>query len=278
MVSDRFKGRVALITGGTSGLGRAMTEGFASDGASVYFVGRNRESGNNIEKAIAASGARAKYIYCDVASADEIAAAVKVVEAETGNIDILVNNAGISSQGSVVSIELDKWQYAMDINLNAPFLFMRAAIPAMRKRGKGSIINVSSMASKVTIPEAAGYCATKAALTHLSKQVAMDFGRDGIRCNVIIPGLFATNINANDFAELGKEYGAAAQTFMDEAYSAAPLGKPAKPAQIYGLAAYLAGDESDYVTGTEVIIDGGMSVVDPFVLGMDKAKLKFSAK
>jgi NAD(P)-dependent dehydrogenase (short-subunit alcohol dehydrogenase family) len=275
-MSKRFEGCTALITGGTSGLGRAMTEGFAADGATVFFVGRNREAGAAIENAIAEAGGSATYIYCDVTSAEDIAAAVKTVEVGAGHIDILVNNAGIGTHGSVTGIEMSEWQRTLDVNLNAPFHFMRAAIPAMQKHGKGSIINISSMASKVTIPEAAGYCATKAALVHLSKQVAMDYGSDGVRCNVIIPGLFATNINAGDFTALGSEYGVDRQTFMDESYSAAPLGKPAKPEQIYGLAAYLASDEASYVTGTEVIIDGGMSVVDPFMLGVEKAKLKFT--
>ncbi|MDR1068571.1 MAG: SDR family oxidoreductase [Clostridiales Family XIII bacterium] len=276
MKSEKFTGKTALITGGTSGLGRAMAEGFAADGASVYFIGRNRETGREVESAIAASGGRAAFIACDVTSPADISAAVKAAEAETGHIDILVNNAGVSSSGSVVSIELSEWQRVMDINLNAPFLFMRAALPAMQAHGGGSIINVSSLASKVTIPEAAGYCATKAALLHLSKQVALDFGKDGIRCNVIVPGLFETGINANDFAELGAGAGVSAREFMNAAYADSPLGKPAVPEQIYGLARFLASGDSSYVTGAEVIIDGGMSVVDPFVIGMEKAKLTYA--
>jgi NAD(P)-dependent dehydrogenase (short-subunit alcohol dehydrogenase family) len=276
MTQRKFAGRVALITGGTSGLGRAMTEGFAADGASVYFVGRNREVGKAIEGTIVAVGCKAKYIYADVSSADDITEAVRAAEVEIGHIDILVNNAGIASQGSVVSISMDDWKRVMDVNLNAPFLFMRAALPAMRKRGRGNIINVASLAAKVTIPEAAGYCTTKAALVHLSKQVATDFGKDGIRCNVILPGLFETNMNAEDNAALGSEYGVDAQTFMNESYSDAPLGKPAKPEQIYGLAAYLASDDSSYVTGAELIIDGGMSAIDPYTIGIEKAKLKFA--
>jgi NAD(P)-dependent dehydrogenase (short-subunit alcohol dehydrogenase family) len=272
----KFTGKTALVTGGTSGLGRAMAEGFAADGARVYFAGRSRDAGKAVEDAIAASGGSAKFIRCDVTSAADISAAVKEAEAETGHIDILVNNAGIGSSGSVVSIELSDWQRVMDVNLNAPFLFMRAALPAMQAHGGGSIINVSSLASKVTIPEAAGYCATKAALLHLSKQVALDFGKDGIRCNVIVPGLFETSINAKDFAELGAGAGVSAREFMDASYADSPLGKPAVPEQIYGLARFLASDDSSYVTGAEMIIDGGMSVVDPFVIGMEKAKLRYS--
>ncbi|MDR0817648.1 MAG: SDR family oxidoreductase [Clostridiales Family XIII bacterium] len=277
MQQEKFTGRTILVTGGTSGLGKAITEGFAAEGGSVYFVGRNRDAGAAIEATLRSDGHEATFIPCDISVPDDIANAVRIAEQKTGHIDVLVNNAGIGVAGSVVSIEPERWQYALDVNLNAPFYFMREAIPAMQRNGGGNIINVSSLAGKVTIPGGAGYCATKAALIHLSKQVATDFGPDGIRCNVIVPGLFATNINAKDYEELAKEYGTDAVTFMNDTYSSMPLQKPAQPVQIYGLCSYLAGEESSYMTGAELVIDGGALTVDPMTIGMEKTKLKFAS-
>jgi NAD(P)-dependent dehydrogenase (short-subunit alcohol dehydrogenase family) len=276
MQKDKFKGRTALVTGGTSGLGRAITEGFAAEGASVYFVGRNREAGAEIESALRSAGQDATYVPADISVAEEITSAVSTAEKASGHIDVLVNNAGIGVPGSITNIELQTWQYALDVNLNAPFLFMRAAIPAMQKNGSGNIINVSSLAGKVAIPEGVGYCATKAALIHLTKQAALDYGPDGIRCNVICPGLFVTNINSEQFGEQAKEYGTDRETFMNTVYENMPLKKPAQPEQIYGLCSYLAGDESSYMTAAELVIDGGAVVVDQMALGMEKARLKFS--
>jgi NAD(P)-dependent dehydrogenase (short-subunit alcohol dehydrogenase family) len=276
MQQDKFKGKTILVTGGTSGLGKAITEGFAAEGGSVCFVGRNRESGSAIESALKSEGYEATYVAADISKPEDISNAVRIAEEKTGHIDVLVNNAGIGVSGSVVSIDLEKWQYAFDVNLNAPFLFMRAAIPAMQKVGSGNIINVSSLAGKVAIPEGAAYNTTKAGLIHLSKQVALDFGRYGIRCNVVVPGLFETNINAKDFEALAEEYGTDRATFMNTVYESMPLQKPAQPAQIYGLCSFLASDESSYMTAAELVIDGGAVVVDQMALEMDKAKLKLS--
>ena len=275
MYADRFKDKTILVTGGTSGLGKAITEGFAAEGGRVFFLGRNKKAGTAVEEALRKEGYDATYIVCDISKADEISDAVKITEKKTGHIDVLVNNAGVSSRGSVVSTDLEDWQRTFDVNLQAPFLFMRAAIPAMKESGGGSIINIASVAGKVTIPGGAAYCATKAALIHLSKQVANDFGSDGVRCNVVCPGLFSTNMNEEEIGTLAKEYGVDADTFITEAYSDIPAGKPAKPEKIYGLISYLASDESSYMTGAELVIDGGLTTVDPYMSGINKAKIKF---
>jgi NAD(P)-dependent dehydrogenase (short-subunit alcohol dehydrogenase family) len=267
MTPSKFAGKTAFVTGAASGIGKAVAIGFATEGAEVFAVDINEEGLKTLPENITK-------IICDLSDRDAAAEAVKKAEAQSnaGHIDILANCAGVPSAGSVTETTIENWDKTLAINLQAPFMTMRTAIPGMIKAGGGIIINVASCAAKVSIPGCAGYCASKAAISHLTQQVAEEYGRNGIRANAVLPGLFETTMSAGGFTDMLAEKGITVRDFMKEAYRHMPLEGPASPERIYGLFSFLASEDSDYITGGEFIIDGGAMVVDPYSIGIEKAK------
>ena len=184
--------------------------------------------------------------------------------AVSGRLDVFVNNAAAHLAGTVVDMELETWQEMLDTNLNGPFLLMKAAIPHMIAAGGGSIINMASLAGVVCVPGSPGYCATKAGLIHLTKQVALDFGKDGVRCNVVCPGPVRTAMLEQSLTPMAE----ALDTDLDEIFrrlhGSVPLRRVALPAEIGGICVFLASDDSAFMTGSTVMIDGGIHFVDAF--------------
>ncbi len=271
MDADRFKGKVALVTGGSSGLGKAMAIGFAREGAKVVIADIKAEEGRAVVADLMGSGLSATFVYCDVSKEEDCKNFVEAAKDTYGRIDILINNAGESITGTIEELSMEDFYYSLGVNMIGPLMLMKATIPVMRKINGGSIVNIASLAGLRATPKKTAYCSTKAGLIHLSKQVALDYGRYNIRCNVVCPGLFITDMVAKNFANIAKELGVSMESFVTAAYKELPLKQPAQPEKIYGLVSFLASDAAAYITGAEILIDGGTGIVDPFSVGIANA-------
>lgn len=235
----RLRGRTAIVTGAARGIGRASAELFASEGAHVYALDLDLET--------PFSAANITFVAHDVTNAEAWAEVVARIVAEDGRIDVLLNNAGIvGSYDPIDTIDPLDWDRVLDINLNGVFYGTRAVLPVMKRQGSGSIVHISSMWGIVGAEGVAAYTASKGAVRSLSKNVALSYAADGIRSNSIHPGIIGTPlVMAQDE---GLTAGIVART---------PLRRLGDPTEVAYGALFLACDESSYVTGTELIIDGG---------------------
>lgn len=260
-MTGRVEGKVALVTGGASGIGRGCAERLAQEGAFVVVTDLQDDKGRETVAAIEAGGGKASYLHHDVT--DE--AAWESVIAETGKrqgrLDILVNNAGIGIGGSVLDMTLADWRKQTAVNLDGVFLGVKHALPLMRQGGGGSIINMSSVAGLKGAPTLAGYCATKGGVRLFTKAVAMECAnaKDGVRVNSVHPGIIETPIWLSIVPGLNP--GSNAPPDLDAMSTmAVPLGVKGYPLDIANGVLWLASEESRYVTGAELVIDGGLSV------------------
>ncbi|TAL08677.1 MAG: SDR family oxidoreductase [Nitrospirae bacterium] len=246
----RLNGKVALITGGGTGIGEAAAKVFAAEGAQVAISGRRKEVLEGVAKAIVANGGKVLVVPGSVTDEAHVQSAVDQTVRTFGKIDILINNAGIGAFGKPLHETTDQvWQEVLDTNLTGVFRFTRAVIPHMLGRG-GSIVNVSSIAGMVGIAGLAAYGSTKGALLALTRCVAMDYAKEKIRCNCICPGLIDTPMAAGAIAD--PEMNA---TLMADY----PLCRPGTPDEVARMLLYLASDEAAWVTGSAFTIDGGMT-------------------
>jgi 2-keto-3-deoxy-L-fuconate dehydrogenase len=244
MTSNRLIGKTAFITAAGQGIGRATAELFASEGAAVWATDMNAGLLENI------SGCRTRHL--DVTDPREIAAAIS----EVGTIDVLFNCAGYVHAGTILDSDHDAWNISMDINVTSMYRLIRAVLPGMLERGRGSIINMSSVAGSIKgVPNRFVYGVTKAAVVGLTKSVAADFVAKGIRCNAICPGTIDTP-SLHDRLRATGDYATAWASFT----ARQPMGRLGRPEEIASLALYLASDESAFVTGQCHVIDGGWSI------------------
>jgi NAD(P)-dependent dehydrogenase (short-subunit alcohol dehydrogenase family) len=257
-MSGRVEGKVALVTGGASGIGRGCAERLAEEGATVVITDLQDPKGAEAVEAIGKAGGKARYLHHDVTDEAAWQAVVADIGRAEGRLDILVNNAGIGIGGSILDMTLEAWRRQTAVNLDGVFLGVKHAIPLMRKGGGGSIVNMSSVAGLKGAPSLAGYCATKGGVRLFTKAVAMECAnaKDGIRVNSVHPGIIETPIwltvaptGSNEPPDLD----ALSQL-------AVPLGVKGVPQDIANGVLWLASDESRYVTGAELVIDGGLSV------------------
>jgi NAD(P)-dependent dehydrogenase (short-subunit alcohol dehydrogenase family) len=193
----------------------------------------------------------------------------------TGRLDVLVNNAASNLAGGVLEMELETWQEMLDTNLTGPFLMTKAALPHMIAAGGGSIVNMASLAGVVCVPGSPGYCATKAGLIHLTKQVALDYGKDGIRSNVVCPGPVRTSMLEYNLAPMAEALGCDLDEVFRQLPRFMPLRRVATPDEVAGICVYLAGDDSAYMTGSTLMIDGGTHYVDAFAAAVGEAGLSW---
>ena len=248
----RLKGKVALITGGTSGIGAATAKRFAAEGAAVAIIGRNIERGERVVRDITATGGEVIFIRCDVRFAKDCRSAVDQTLARFGKIDILFNNAGVFHPKTVPECTEDEWDETIDSSLKGAFLMSKYTLPSMIERGKGSIIHTSSGWGIQGGDKAAAYCAAKGGLIVMAKAMAIDHGRHGIRVNCVCPGDVMTPMLPDDAAKR-------AMPWDDYAADASnrPLGRIGTVEEIADAVLYLASDESSFVTGTALVVDGG---------------------
>ena len=245
----RVAGKVALISGGAGGIGAATAKLLAEEGAAGVIDDLLEDEGQATEAMIAESGGKALFVNLDVTSEDSWGNAVQAAVASFGKLDILVNNAGVSRRFGVEETSAQEWDYVMDVNVKGVFLGTKAAIPEMRKAGGGSIINISSQLGLVGMGESSPqYQASKGAVRIFTKSAAIQYAADGIRVNSVHPGPIVTPMTETRRSD------AAVQQVM---ISRIPLGRYGESEDVaYGVL-YLASDESSFVTGSELVIDGG---------------------
>ena len=246
----RLDGKVALISGGARGQGAVEARMFASEGAKVLIADILDDLGRQVEAEIAESGGDATYVHLDVTSESDWSDAVRTAVDNYGKLDILVNNAGILIRASVEETTEEDWDRIMDINAKGVFLGTRAAIPAMRDAGGGSIINISSVAGLQGSPQSAAYSSTKGAVRILTKSTAIQYAKENIRCNSVHPGIIYTDMTSDS---LDTEEGQ--RNWM----SRVPLRRLGQSEDVANGVLFLASDESSYMTGSELVIDGGIT-------------------
>lgn len=242
----RLEGKVALVSGGATGIGAAVVERLAAEGAHVGLGDINAKDGQAIVDSVVAGGGSATYLELDVQVAGQWRAAVHALMASHGRLDTLVNNAGVYARTPLEAIDEAEWDRVLDINAKGVFLGAQAAIPAMRETGGGSIINISSTAG-LRGSIATHYGASKGAVRLMTKSMAVQCARDGIRCNSVHPGPVDTAMG----------HAAVPASVRDDRLGRIPLGRFAQPAEIAGAVFFLASDDSSFMTGSELVVDGG---------------------
>jgi len=245
-------GRVALITGGASGIGKATAELFAQEGAAVTIVDVNVEAGEAVVRAIGDDGGQAIFVRCEVTKAGDCQQAVGRTVERWGKLDILFNNAGVTRRASVIETTEEEWDWVMAVNVKSIFLLSKAAIPVMVEAGGGVIINTGSGWGLVGGKDAVSYCASKGAVIQLTKAMALDHGPQNIRVNAVCPGDTDTQMLAGEAEQLGQPH----QVILAESVHR-PLGRVGRPEEIAQGVLYLASDASSFVTGTTLLVDGG---------------------
>ncbi len=248
----QLSGKVALITGGASGIGRATALLFAREGAAVAIADLNAQAGEAVASEITQSGGRAIFEPADVAGATDCRRVAERAIREFGRIDILFNNAGIIRRATILDLSEDDWDHVMAVNVKSIYLLSREVIPHMQKEGGGSIINTASGWGLAGGAKAAVYCASKGAVVLLTKAMAIDHGPHKIRVNCICPGDTDTGMLRAEAQQLGE----ANDRFLAEA-AKRPLGRVGSPDEIAQAVLYLASDASSFVTGTALVVDGG---------------------
>jgi len=249
--AGQLSSKVAIITGGASGIGRATAQLFAREGAAVVVADVNQEAGKRVVEEIARSGGSAFFEAVDVTVAADCHRLAESTVRELGRIDILLNNAGIIRRATVLELSEENWDRVMAVNVKSIYLLSREVIPHMEKQGAGSIINMASGWGLAGGAKAAAYCASKGAVVLLTKAMAIDHG-PRIRVNCICPGDTDTGMLRAEAQQLGAESG----KYLAEA-AKRPLGRVGKPGEIAQAVLYLASDASSFVTGTALVVDGG---------------------
>jgi NAD(P)-dependent dehydrogenase (short-subunit alcohol dehydrogenase family) len=239
---------VAVITGASKGLGKAMAQALAAEGARVALVSRDQALLETVAAEIGAAGGEARVFPADVSDEDQVRRAADAIVAAFGKIHILINNAGINLRKPITEFTLEEWHRVMDTNVTAAFLMCRAMIPHMRGQGYGRILNMTSTMSWVSLPGRAAYAASKAALLGITRTLALELAPEAITCNGISPGPFTTEMNRPliESAELNAQF-----------LASLPLGRWGRVEEIGQLAVYLCSEDAGFITGTDIVIDGG---------------------
>jgi NAD(P)-dependent dehydrogenase (short-subunit alcohol dehydrogenase family) len=248
--SGALAGRVAIVTGGSSGIGRASAELFAAEGANVVVSDVDDSGGSETVERITSAAGNATFIRADVSRADDVRELIASTVATYGRLDVLFNNAGIEGNMGISTgdVALDDWHRVIGVNLTGVFLGCRYAIPEMLKNGGGSIVNNASVAGLVGFPGIAPYCASKGGVIQLTRTTALEYATQGIRVNCLCPGVIDTPMVRRAAPDA-----AAVEGFTEME----PVGRMGKPEEVAALALFLASDEASFITGAVIPVDGG---------------------
>jgi NAD(P)-dependent dehydrogenase (short-subunit alcohol dehydrogenase family) len=248
MSEHNLSGKTAVITGASKGLGKAMALALGSAGANIALVSRDADQLNEVHRAVQSVGGKAAIFPADVSEEEQVRKLERDVIATFTDVHILINNAGINLRKQLVEFTLEEWRRVLDTNLTSVFLMCRSFVPHMRSRGYGRIINLTSIMSHVSIPGRSAYSASKTALLGLTRALALELASEGITVNGISPGPFATEMNSNliQNPEINQQF-----------ISKIPVGRWGRVEEIGQLALYLCSEAAGFVTGTDIVIDGG---------------------
>lgn len=248
MKAVSLKGRVAVVTGASKGLGKEIAESLAAAGATVAVVARNGDQLKGVAEGIRLRGGTAEWLAADVSDENAVAGVAEQVIAKLGGCDILVNNAGINNRKPLEDFTLTEWNQVLGVNLTGAFLLCRAFVPGMKKKKFGRILNTTSTMSHVSLPNRSVYSASKAGLLGMTKALALELASYNITVNGISPGPFATEMNTQLLEDPRRN-----REFM----ARIPLGRWGRPEEVGSLAVYLCSDAAGFITGTDIVIDGG---------------------
>ncbi|PYT70055.1 MAG: hypothetical protein DMG39_16790 [Acidobacteria bacterium] len=253
-IVTRLAGKVALITGGGTGIGRATALAFACQGANVAVAGRRLEKVKEVAGEIKKQGGAALALQCDVTRAKDAERTVAETAKKFGKVNVLVNNAGTLSVSTVDTISEEDWDRVITVNLKGPFLMSRAALKEFRKVGGGAIVNIGSVLGLVAMKDRAAYCASKGGVTMLTKAMALDHAHENVRVNCICPSIVETELVKGlfDDSEQGRR-------LKQSRVGTIPLGRFGKPMDVAELAVFLASEESSWITGAAIPLDGGLT-------------------
>lgn len=251
MSDKRFAGKVALVTGATSGIGQACAIAFAAASAKVVCVGRREAALQDVSERIRALDSAALVIQADLSAEHEAGRVVDETVKTFGGIDVLVNAAGHISSGTIENTALNAWDDMMNVNVRAPFQLMQKALPSLIER-RGNIVNVSSVTGLRAFPGVLAYCVSKAALDQLTRCASLELAAKGVRVNAVNPGVVVTDIHKR--GGMSEEAYAA---FLEHSKTTHPLGRTGRPEEIAALVMFLASDEASWITGATYSIDGG---------------------
>lgn len=261
MSTGVLAGKTAIVTGSSSGIGKAIAERFGREGATVYVIAdKNIEGGEATVAVIRDEGGNATFVQCDVSDPEQFKALIDHAAAETGRLDVLVNNAGVGDGRNAEDTTIEAFNRVLSVNLAGPFYGAKFAIPYMREQGGGAIINVASVYGIIGAPGVIAYAASKGGLIMLTKQMAVDYARENIRINAICPGFVDTDLGGRR-AAMPPDQRAAARALREQRAALQPVGRQAQPEEMAGLALYLASDEANFMHGAIITIDGGATVL-----------------
>ena len=257
-----LKGKVAIVTGGGTGIGEAIALRFVACGARVCITGRRQEMLDRVAKSLPEDSV--KTCSADVSDEKDVERILQTALSFEGGLQVLVNNAAIDQDppAGVVDMDVAKWKRMLEVNLTGPFLLMKTCIPQMIKAGGGSVVNISSLAGLRCIPENPGFCATKGGLINLTQQAALDYGRYNVRCNVVCPGATKTDMFTENMEAFAKIVGTNVEDIFTRFMKDVPLPRVALPDEMTGICAFLASDDSSFLSGTVIPVDGGAAIVD----------------
>jgi NAD(P)-dependent dehydrogenase (short-subunit alcohol dehydrogenase family) len=251
---ERLSGKVAFITGGGTGIGRACALAFAAEGAQIAVAGRRKAPLEGVVREIQSSGCKALALTCDIVDREAVEAAISNVALHFGRLNVIVNDAGAIVVGTAEETSDEDWSRVLATNLTGTFHVSRAAIPALRKSGGGSIVNIGSYLGIVGRQRRAAYCAAKAGVAGLTRAMALDHAQENIRVNCVCPAIVETEMSLLSLSKAPDPEAARRQRVAE-----LPLGRFGKPEDIALMALYLASDESSWVTGTVFPVDGGQT-------------------
>ena len=253
---DRLKGKVAIISGGATGIGAAAARLFAAEGAAVGIIDRNVQAGQALAFDLVQAGHRAMFATADVSRKDQVDAAVATVKSQLGPVNVLFNHAGTIVIKPFLETEEEDWDMLFAVNVKSMYLMTRAVLPMMLAQGKGAIVCTSSISAVYATPMEVLYDATKGACHMFARAIAVEFRDRGIRCNAVCPGFIETPHGLREVAALG-----ALGVDVSEAAIKAAQGRLGRPEDIARAALYLASDDAEFVTGVQLFVDGGFSAV-----------------